>query len=92
MPDFPFTTDGCSVVLDLDMRECCITHDKAYWMGGTRADRSKADRDFRICIQKHSRYSWLAWGRWIGVRIFAVGWLPTPFRWGYGWQYPKSRK
>jgi len=28
---------------------------------------------------------------WVGVRIGGVGWLPTPFRWGYGWKYPQTK-
>lgn len=91
MPDKPFTSDGCSLVADLDMWACCLAHDKAYWMGGSRSDRSKADKNFRICIQETSKYWWLAWIRWLGVRIGGVGWLPTPFRWGYGWIYPRTK-
>lgn len=90
IPDYPFTTDGCSVVADLDMYECCVEHDRAYWMGGSSKERAAADRKFRECIQKTSRYKGLAWIRWFGVRIGGVSWLPTPFRWGYGWKYPRS--
>lgn len=28
--------------------------------------------------------------RWLGVRLGGVGFLPTPWRWGYGWKWPRS--
>jgi hypothetical protein len=27
---------------------------------------------------------------YIGVRIGGHAWLPTPWRWGYGWYWPQS--
>jgi hypothetical protein len=70
------------------MRCCCVWHDFAYWAGGPPEMRAAADRRFRECILHRSRYKWLAWVRWFGVRAGGVGWLPTPFRWGYGWRWP----
>lgn len=90
--EFAFKSDGCSVVSDLDsgMRRCCVYHDVAYWRGGTAEDRARADRILRACIQVHSKYKILAWVRWFGVRIGGAGWLPTPFRWGFGWKWPAT--
>ncbi len=45
----PFTTDGCSLYPDRsastgkDWCACCVAHDRAYWRGGTEAERLKAD-------------------------------------------------
>ena len=25
-----------------------------------------------------------------GASVGGVSWLPTPFRWGFGWKYPQS--
>jgi hypothetical protein len=54
MPDFPFTTDGCSGGMTTVWKwiwrrpppwnELCVTHDRAYWAGGTVAARRAADR------------------------------------------------
>ena len=49
-----------------------------------------ADRLLRECIQKHSKYKALAWIRWFGVRVGGIGWIPTTFRWGFGWRWPAT--
>lgn len=87
--DFPFTTDGCSVVADLH-RYLCIEHDWAYWMGDAGGTRKEADARFRD--QLISLGGWWrvgGWVRWFGVRIGGASWVPaTKWRWGYGWEYP----
>ncbi len=84
--DSEFKTDGCSVVNDLDMRACCIRHDWAYWKGGSRKDRRKADRDFFNCIWKTSSFPILAPIRWFGVRIGGKKFWNAPgVSWNYGW-------
>jgi len=77
-------------VADYDQSACCLAHDWEYWKGGTRQDRAKADRAFRECVKK-TKHGWLAWSRWFGVRIGGLGVLPTPFRWGYGWKWPRTK-
>ena len=90
--DYPFKSDGCSVVIDLDQEKCCVIHDWAYWKGGTAAERRKADRDFRMCVEKTKQAPWLALIRWIGVRIGGVWWIPArKWRWGYGWKWPTHK-
>ncbi len=90
--DYPFRTDRCSVVADLDMGKICIEHDWAYWKGGSRKDRLRADRVFYEAIKKRSRFRLLAPFRWFGVRIGGVGWLPfRKWRWGYGWRWPRTK-
>ncbi|MEJ6474195.1 hypothetical protein [Pseudoalteromonas piscicida] len=90
----PFTSDGCSAFPDgtLAQRElwlsCCTAHDLAYWKGGTAAEREKADIALQECVaavgQKEVATLMLA-----GVRLGGLPYLPTPFRWGYGWSYPR---
>jgi hypothetical protein len=84
--DEPFTTDRCSVVADLDQSACCISHDWAYWKGGSEEDRSRADREFFNCIWKTSRFPILAPIRWLGVRIGGKKfWRAPRVAWNYGW-------
>ena len=87
--DYPFKSDGCSVVKDYDQQECCVRHDWLYWQGGSIKDRAKADEAFFKCVRNTSS-GWLAPFRWFGVRIGGLGILPFyQWRWGYGWEYPK---
>lgn len=88
-PDFIFTTDGCSRWPDQSWVACCIGHDIAYWCGGSERDRKEADQELMRCIQNTSQFM----GNIIyaGVRIGGLPWLPTPWRWGYGWdKWPGS--
>ena len=91
----PFTTDGCSWSPDGNLRsptkylECCKLHDFEYWMGGTRAQRKKADKDFRQCLRTvgashpvHTLY-------YRAVRANG-GPRGCSFCWGYGWS-PRTR-
>lgn len=92
-PDFPFTTDGCSLFPDGDWVHCCTIHDKAYWMGGSHEDRLKADFNLKECVVINGdqmERPILGWFIYFGVRIGGVSWIPTPFRWGYGWKFPRT--
>ncbi len=90
-----FTTDGCSAFPDGPpsepdkWRSCCLAHDKAYWLGGTCEEREKADTDLRTCIAKVQNEE-LAAVMWAGVRAGGSPYLPTPFRWSYGWPYTRG--
>ncbi|MCC2959744.1 hypothetical protein LK540_04775 [Massilia sp. IC2-278] len=89
----PFTTDGCSLFPDrapagqADWCGCCVAHDLAYWRGGSAAERLESDRVFRQCVRAASRSPALAGTMYGAVRAGGVPWLPSPFRWGYGWDY-----
>lgn len=96
MPKEPFTTDGCSAGMSWIFRRvlrqpppwehACITHDMAYWQGGTAAERSHADRLLmvRVCL---NGYPVIAFLMWLAVRIGGHPLLPLPWRWGYGHRY-----
>lgn len=93
----PFTTDGCSLFpngtseyKDLWL-DCCIKHDYRYWMGGTKAERLKADIDLRDCIAAIGQSNTAKW-MLRGVRAGGTPYLPTSFRWGYGWHYFRGYK
>lgn len=89
MPDYLFTTDGCSRWLDESWVSCCIVHDIIYWCGGSDEDREEADQFIKQCVnQKASLIGGLMYP---AVRVGGSPWLPTPWRWGYGWkEWPKG--
>ncbi len=89
LPPHEFKSDGCSCWPDYKWVECCVEHDASYWMGGTSKERREADIALRKCV---SQKGYPITGRimYYGVRLGGVYWLPTPFRWGFGWSYPQS--
>jgi len=86
----PFTTDGCSDFPDGTTsqktlwRDCCVMHDKAYWAGGTYAERLAADNELERCVAAAGEPVIGGIMR-VGVRVGGAPYWPTPFRWGYGW-------
>jgi len=91
----PFTTDGCSLFPDGTQKQrdlwltCCINHDLAYWMGGTSDDRQRSDRELRDCVAQAGEPE-IAEVMLTGVRAGGTPYLPTAFRWGYGWPWPRG--
>lgn len=88
----PFSTDGCSDFPDGTLEHktlwlnCCITHDLAYWLGGTYAERQAADEALEQCVAKVGEPE-IAKLMLAGVRVGGSPFWPTAFRWGYGWPY-----
>ncbi|NKB76274.1 MAG: hypothetical protein GKR96_04345 [Gammaproteobacteria bacterium] len=82
--------DGCSLVPDFGFGDCCDTHDIVYWRGGSPRMRQAADRELRQCIREKGN-PLLSELYYLGVRVGGVSWLPTPWRWGFGWHYPDSK-
>jgi len=91
----PFTSDGCSVFPDGTLEEqtlwanCCIKHDLNYWKGGTRAQRLTADLALKQCVATVGKPE-IAKLMLAGVRMGGGPYLPTSYRWGYGWDYPRG--
>ncbi|TCI03260.1 hypothetical protein EZV61_10285 [Corallincola luteus] len=91
----PFTTDGCSLFPDGTLMQrtlwlaCCESHDIAYWMGGTSKQRVEADLALKQCVADIGE-PMVAELMLNGVRIGGTPFLPTQFRWGYGWPYPRG--
>ncbi|TMO40959.1 hypothetical protein CWC25_19675 [Pseudoalteromonas sp. S4389] len=90
----PFGSDGCSSFPDGTIEHknlwlaCCTAHDLAYWQGGTFKQREQADVDLKECVAKVGEKE-IAVLMLAGVRVGGTPFLPTSFRWGYGWPYPK---
>ena len=91
----PFTSDGCSAFPDGTLEQnklwlnCCVEHDKAYWKGGTYGQRRQADKALEVCVAKVGEPE-VAKLMLVGVRVGGTPYLPTTFRWGYGWSYPRG--
>jgi len=80
----PFTTDWCSMFPDWDWQECCIEHDKYYWIWWVSEKRKKADEELKQCVIKKGHP--IIWNiMYLWVRIGWVPYLPTSWRWGYWW-------
>lgn len=89
MPDQRFTTDGCSRWFDASWVSCCVVHDIIYWCGGSDEDREEADRLMAQCANEKTPL--MGNVMYPGVRLGGVPWLPTPWRWGYGWkEWPRG--
>ncbi len=90
----PFTSDGCSAFPDgtLNQNElwlsCCRKHDFDYWKGGTYSERLESDKALKECVSKVGE-SEIALLMLAGVRVGGTPFIPTKFRWGYGWPYPR---
>jgi len=90
----PFASDGCSSFPDGTLKErdlwlsCCTAHDYAYWQGGTYDDRLVADKALQQCVAEVGKPD-LAVLMLAGVRVGGTPYLPTSYRWGYGWPDPK---
>jgi hypothetical protein len=93
----PFTSDGCSIFPDGTLEHknlwlaCCTAHDYAYWQGGTAKQKQDADNALKQCVAKVGQPE-IAELMLAGVKVGGNPYLPTPFRWGYGWPYPQEYK
>lgn len=90
----PFTSDGCSSFPDGTFQEnelwlgCCRAHDYAYWRGGSYQQRLDADKELKACVERLGQPK-IALLMLVGVRVGGTPFVPTGFRWGYGWPYPR---
>ncbi len=90
----PFISDGCSSFPDGTFEQnqlwlkCCRAHDFAYWKGGTYQQRIDADLALQECVAQIGKEE-IALLMLAGVRVGGTPFLPTAFRWGYGWPYPR---
>jgi len=90
----PFTSDGCSAFPDGTYSQkklwltCCQQHDFDYWQGGTYQQRLASDNRLKMCVTQVGEPA-IAALMLAGVRVGGTPYLPTSFRWGYGWSYPR---
>ena len=92
-----FESDGCSAFPDGTYEEkelwrsCCVVHDFAYWIGGSSEMREEADQALKTCVEGVDEPD-VAKLMLAGVRVGGTPWLPTRFRWAYGWPYLRGYK
>ena len=92
-----FTSDGCSAFPEGTIEQkqlwhsCCVIHDLAYWKGGNEEQRKAADLALQACVAEVGEPA-LAKLMLAGVRVGGTPWLPTRFRWAYGWPYLRGYK
>jgi len=77
-------SDGCTFWPDGNWKGCCTEHDRKYRNGGSFKERWAADSNLMTCMSRESGSFLFGAIAWIGVRVGGVGFLPTPFRWGFG--------
>jgi len=70
---------------------CCIKHDLSYWKGGTHQERLAADLSLEQCVASIGEPN-VAKIMLAGVRVGGGPYLPTAYRWGYGWPFPRGYK
>jgi hypothetical protein len=90
----PFWTDACTAFPDGTpddptlWQHCCVEHDLKYWAGGTLEQKADADGDLFNCVSDTGQPV-IAALMVAGVAVGGTPFLPTFYRWGYGW--PKLR-
>lgn len=91
-PPADFKGDGCTLFPDGNYRECCDRHDRDYYRGGTAEERKESDKRLYRCVRgkKGWQNELAAPVMYVGVRMFGVPLLPTPFRWGFGQKKKRS--
>jgi hypothetical protein len=88
-PPPDFKGDNCTWFPDGDYADCCLAHDKEYFVGGTKAERKASDKRLQQCVRSKG-HKYLSKMMYLGVRIGGVPWLPTKFRWGFGQTKPRK--
>lgn len=68
-----------------------MAHDVAYWQGGTRNQRLKADEKLRDCVIAAGEPE-IAKAMFAGVRVGGTPQLPTTWKWGCGWKVDRGYK
>jgi hypothetical protein len=87
----PFVTDGCTDspngLFGATWTQCCITHDLAYWEGGTSDDKHQADETLKACITGKSGSPLIGDTYFAAVDLFGAAFPRASWVWGYGWTY-----
>lgn len=67
----------------------CVEHDIAYYYGGSRADRLRADRKMWRDVAD-TGHPIVASLMYIGVRMGGAPYFNTKWRWGFGREFEES--
>jgi hypothetical protein len=77
-------SDGCTLSPDGSWRQACVTHDRAYYYGGSAADRQRADQQLRTDMIAQGASPAVAGLYYAGVRAGGVPGTGLPWEWGFG--------
>ena len=86
-----FVGDGCTWFPDGDYADCCLAHDRDYYRGGTNEERKASDKRLAQCVRAKG-HKYVSRLMFLGVRVGGVGWLHTPFSWGFGQRKRETKK
>lgn len=64
--------------------DCCGAHDLSYWHGGSYKEQLTADRTLKQCVAVVGDTSIIV-SMLKKVKVGGSPYLPTEYRWGYGW-------
>lgn len=66
-------------------KDCCISHDLSYWVGGDKEDQDEADLRLKKCVtgKAGNFYGSLMYR---GVRMGHYSPIKNKYRWSWGWQ------
>ena len=79
----------------LPWRSCCVTHDEAYYYGGSKYEKMNADEILKKCVNDNQGGN--AFGFMLGnimqgaVTPGGLPYFPTSYRWGYGEGYRANK-
>ena len=86
--DNNFTSDGCTFFPDtirgISLLPPCVEHDYAYYLGGSKEDRLKADKQLRKRVKELGMPK-VAATMYYAVRFFGGRFWPRKKFWGYEW-------
>ncbi|MGM0629311.1 MAG: hypothetical protein ACQESA_02705 [Patescibacteria group bacterium] len=92
VPPRPFYFDGCTLfpdsVFGSSFKKACLDHDIAYYYGGEKSDRLKADIIFKKEISGTGLAGrLLSYPMYLGVRLFGDSFIARYFdsNWGFGY-------
>lgn len=90
-----FETDFCTMFKEGTKsspslwKHCCIKHDLAYWVAGTKKDMRRADKEIKKCVTS-SGEPFIANLMYSGIKIGHLSPVKNKFKWG--WAHEESRK
>ena len=92
-PDYEFTQDGCTLWPDRlpghDFREVCLTHDIAYWAGGSKELQKETNQTFKESITHTGPLGFVLGSvMYFGIVYFGDNGISRVINseWGYGWK------
>jgi hypothetical protein len=90
-----FETDFCTMFKEGTNEEpnlwkhCCIKHDLAYWVAGSKNDMKRADSEIKNCVEKSGK-PFIAKLMYSGIKLGHFSPIKNKYKWG--WAHDENRK